>query len=173
MPRASVIARKDATIPSGGLCSKADAEAVGLTQRISAKVDRLFVKPYRALVDLLGISERNAFYRLSARRNYSSLELARLLRSEEGIEFLVVLMENARPRWWAAVLRMAAVEMIEQRHEADIELMRRVANADRLPDAATAAVVQDQDICSSLLAGLRGVPMVSGADRSMVSNSKR
>ncbi|NPU23985.1 hypothetical protein [Bradyrhizobium denitrificans] len=174
MARASALAPKPANLVGGKTCSK-NAAGVQLTRRLSDKANRLFGKPYRALVDLLDISERDAHYRLSARRKYTALELAQLLQSEEGIAFLVVLMDRARPRWWRAILKMGVLGSIEQRRQADLQLMRRVFDADRsaTDEFAAAFRVQDPDIYGALLSEFNEMPELGASHRALDGARKR
>lgn len=103
MSRVSFNALESANRCGGTLCVR-DASSVQLSRLISDKARELFDKPYRALVDLLKVSERDAHYRLSAKRKYTAIEIAMLLRSDQGFEFLTAIMANARPRWWQLCL---------------------------------------------------------------------
>lgn len=115
---------------SGALCGQV-ADSVRLSKALSDRAKAIFSKPYRALVDTLNISERDAHYRLSGARKYTAADISKLLQSEDGLQFLVILMEGARPKWWKAVIKMAALGSIEQRRGRDLKLMRRVFDADR------------------------------------------
>lgn len=165
MPRSSALTHNHATIATGISCSKS-AASVQLTSRLSAMADKVFVKPYRALVDHLHIGERDAHYRLSGARKYDAVDIARLLQTEEGIQFLVVLMDKARPKWWQAILRMGVAGTFAQRRQVDLQLMRRVFDADQSAVAAFSNSFrsQDEDFYRAVLAGFDELP-AAGVDR--------
>lgn len=174
MSSASATTANRATKRSGVLCSET-AASVRLSVRLSEMAEKVFEKPYRALVDILRVSERDAHYRLSATRKYSAVDIARLLQSEEGIHFLVVLMDKAKPRWWQAVLKMGALGSIEQRRQSDLRLMRRVFHA----DGATSTTftdsfrAQDPDFFGAVLAGYDELSAVSGDDSALAEKRGR
>lgn len=143
-----------ATNRSGASCSNS-AASVHLSSALAEKAIDLFTKPYRALVDYLHISERDAHYRLSNERKFTALDVARLLQSEEGIQFLVVLMDKARPRWWKAVLKMGVLGTIEQRRQAELKLMRKVFDANETAGTkfSDSFRAQDPDFFGAVLAG--------------------
>lgn len=169
MSGTSAVAQSRATYVSGGLFTKS-AASVQLTQRLSAVAERIFLKPYRALVDLLHISERDAHYRLSATRKYDAVDIANLLQSEDGIQFLVAIMDKARPRWWVAILKMAALGSIEQRRQADLKLMRRVFDADQSSALAFSDSfrTQDPEFFGAVLSGFDEVAGLGGSHRAVV-----
>lgn len=175
MSKASSTTGDFANFLTGGLCDDS-AASVHLTRRLSEKARAIFDKPYRALVDILRISERDAHYRLSGRRKYTAIEIARLLQSEQGIQFLVVLMDRQRPRWWKAVLRMGVLGSIEQRRQNDIKLMRRVFDADQTTTSNFSAAlrVQDPDFYGPLLEGFeQSLSSDGGVDSAVGSELKR
>lgn len=159
---------------SGGALCAQNAESVQLTTAISEKVKAVFDKPYRALVDILNISERDAHYRLASARKYTATDIARLLRSDDGIQFLVVLMESARPRWWKAVLKMGVLGSIEQRRQAELNLMRRVFDADdsATSEFSTAFRAQDPDFFSAVLEGYDRLSATGGNDRAVAPKGR-
>jgi hypothetical protein len=158
---------------SGGILCAQNAESVQLTTAISERAKAIFDKPYRALVDILNISERDAHYRLASERKYTAGDIAKLLQSEEGIQFLIVLMEQARPRWWKAVLKMGVLGSIEQRRQAELKLMRRVFDADDTTASqfSNSFRAQDPDYFSVVLEGYDASTAL-GADRGSVAPSK-
>jgi len=102
-------------------------------------------KTWAHLSAILGLSERAAKSRLCREREFTADEIASLLRSEQGIRFLVALMADARPAWWTALLRMGMLGGIARRRAADLRLLRRVANADRDSIASIPAALRIQD----------------------------
>lgn len=168
MATSSASARDRANFLGGGLCSK-NAASAQLTRQLSEMAERVFAKPYRALVDYLQISERDAHYRLSASRKYDAVDIARLLQTEEGIRFLVVLMDQARPKWWRAIISMGVMGSVAQRRRADLKLMRRVFDADQSAVAAFSDSfrAQDEDFYRTVLSGF-GEATAPGRDHRAV-----
>lgn len=163
-----------ATKPGGALCSNS-AASVQLSSALAEKAVEIFAKPYRALVDLLHISERDAHYRLATERKFTALEVSRLLQSEEGIQFLVVLMDKARPRWWKAVLKMGVLGSMEQRRQAELKLLRKVFDAHettgtKFTDSFRA---QDPDFFGAVLAGYDELAAVGGVDSPVAKGGRR
>lgn len=163
-----------AKIRGGTLCTqKSDFVHLNLSLAHCAKA--VFVKPCMALMQMLNLCERDAKYRLSAKRKFTGAEIAKLLQSEEGIHFLVVLMDKQRPAWWRAVLRMGILGTVEQRRRADLKLLRRAFNADNdtASEFSTAFRIQDPDFYGAVLAGhdeaaglgLPNSPMASSGGR--------
>jgi hypothetical protein len=103
-------------------------------------------KTWLRLVELTGLSERTAKYRMSGKRDFSASELAVLLRSEHGLDFLAAIMGEASPRWWVMV-RSAFKLGAMRRHRQ--QLREAIDEAERLGDtlarAETALGVCDED----------------------------
>ena len=173
MTEASARTAAFATKRSGVLCSNS-AASVQLSAALAEKAIDVFTKPYRALVDVLKVSERDAHYRLSNQRKFTALEVARLLQSEDGIQFLVVLMEKARPAWWKAILKMGVLGSIEQRRQAELKLMRKVFDADKHSASQYSASfrAQDPDFFSAVLAGYDEFAPAGGMDSSVDSKGR-
>jgi hypothetical protein len=144
----SAIKPNCATNGGGVLCSD-NAASVQLSSALAEVAKAVFDKPYRALVDILHVSERDAHYRLSTKprsqRKFTAAEIAKLLQSEEGIRFLVVLMDKQRPAWWKAVLKMGILGTVEERRRADAKLLSRVFHADADTAAGFSAAFRAQD----------------------------
>lgn len=154
MTRMSAMKQNCANGRGGTLCTeKADFVHLNLSLAHCAKTT--FVKPCTALMQMLNLCERDAKYRLSAKRKFTAAEIAMLLQSEEGVHFLVVLMDKQRPRWWKAVLKMGILGTIEERRKADLKLLSKVFHADTDTSAGftTAFRAQDPDFYSAVLAG--------------------
>jgi transcriptional regulator with XRE-family HTH domain len=127
-----------------------------LTDRLMQKARGLWsVKTAAQLSGRANVSSRAAEHWLSGKREISADALVQLLRSEEGIHFLVAVMEHARPKWWTGLLRVGLLGSIQRRREADLRLLRRVADADRpsTPKFSAALRLQDEDFYGPLLAG--------------------
>lgn len=174
MTAGSARTAKRTTNRSGTLCTE-NAGSVRLTLALSDKAKSIFDKPYRALVDILDISERDAHYRLAAERKYTATDIAKLLQSEEGIQFLVVLMDKARPRWWKAVLKMGVLGSIEQRRQAELKLMRKVFDANETAGTkfSDSFRAQDPDFFGAVLAGFDETAGISDFGGSLDKGSKR
>lgn len=174
MARSSGTAFGFAKNRGGALCSQT-ADNVRLTAAVSVVAQKVFDKPYRALVDLLKVSERDAHYRLSAERRYTAADVAKLLQSEEGIHFLVALMEKARPAWWKAILKMGALGSIEQRRQNDLKLMRKVFDADKASTAqfTDSFRAQDPDYFGVVLAGYDEAAALGDPDSSLAKGRRR
>lgn len=82
-------------------CTK-DAQFVHLNLVIAKCAKAVFTKPCQALCALFDVKERDAKYRLSGQRKFSGAELAELIRTEEGFQFIAAIMAGApkKPQWW-------------------------------------------------------------------------
>lgn len=116
-------------------------------------------KTWAYLSELTGIEESAAKHRLAGTRRYTAEEIAALLRSEQGIQFLVVLMGEARPAWWKAVLRMGLLGSMQRRREADLRLLRGLSDAEQSAAATLPAsvVFQDPEFFGPVLEALEAV----------------
>ena len=76
------------------------------------------------------VSTRSAATWLSRRGDPSAEAIRNLLHSDEGFEILVVLMAEARPRWWRWMLRVMAIAGVRRRQEADRHLLAGLESAD-------------------------------------------
>lgn len=131
-----------------------------LTRAVMRKAHSLWPRKTAAEVAAIAhVLPRAAERWTEGKREISADALARLLRSEQGIHFLVAVMGDARPRWWSALLRMGLVGSIQRRREADLRLLRRVADANRTAEHAAALeaslLVQDAEFHEPYVAGLR------------------
>jgi hypothetical protein len=103
-------------------------------------------KTWLRLIEFTGLSERTAKYRMSGQRDFSASELAALLRSERGLDFLAAIMADAEPKWWVMV-RSAFKLGAMRRHRQ--QLQEAINEAERLGDtlarAETALGVCDED----------------------------
>lgn len=178
MARASAMSSNFASKSHGRSCSDVAASVhttASTTRRLAACAKQIFDKPYRALVDVLKVSERDSHYRLSASRRFKDDEIAALLQSEEGLAFLVALMDQARPRWWAAIQEMAVLGSVAERRRRDMKLLRRAANADeQLTTAFTSSFrIQDEDFYGVVLQGFDAVAAPRASDRAVGKREKR
>lgn len=117
------------------------------------------VKTWGYLADLLKLRERTAKHRASRTRRLKDDEIAALLRSEDGIHFLVAIMDDARPKWWRTMLKMGVLGGIEARREADLKLLRSVAHVSdqTAAELPAALMVQDEEFYGPVFAALDAV----------------
>lgn len=121
-----------------------------------------------------GVHPRTAEYWLAGSREMSAEALAHLLRSEEGVQFLAAVMARARPAWWSALLRAGVLGGIARRREADLRLLRKVAetDAETTRHYPAALLLQDEDFYRPLLEGPR-LAAAGGADRPVAAATAR
>jgi hypothetical protein len=65
-------------------------------------------KAWELISALTGLGERSAKLRLSNTSSYSIEEVQALIRSDDGLDFLQVIMADAKPEWWKPVRRTLA-----------------------------------------------------------------
>jgi hypothetical protein len=82
------------------------------------------IKPWTYLAGVLGLHEKTARNRLRRLRKFSADEIALLLRTEEGNQFLATLMGQARPRWYRRMLGHAALDDARRHEKAARKLLR-------------------------------------------------
>jgi hypothetical protein len=100
----------------------------------------------KALARLLGLSDGAARKKLSGERAFSSDELAALLRSEHGLDFLAEIMTDAKPKWWVIVnsaFKLGAMRRHRQHLQEAINEAERLG--DTLARAETALGICDED----------------------------
>lgn len=78
------------------------------------------------LVARTQVSERAAKFWLAERKEMSADALVRLLRSEEGFEFLDAIMADARPAWWLGCQRVLAIAQVRRRQAEDRRLLEQL-----------------------------------------------
>jgi hypothetical protein len=139
-----------------------------LTSTLKAIVPR---KTWGFLVDFLGLSERVAKHRISGTRAFTADELAALLRSEHGLDFLSAIMADAEPKWWVTVhsaFKLGAM----RRHK--LQLQDAINEAERLGDtlarAETALGFCGPDGDRKASDALR--PTARGQDRALVGGRR-
>lgn len=139
------------------------------------------------------MSESVAKHRISGRRDYSAEDLQRLLRSEEGIDFLVAIMGDSKPAWWrwiTKVMTLAAVRRrqaedaqeilkLETSGDADVGARRRIKgalNAEKRISSAVARAETSLGLSRPNLDRVGGTSDSGGArvsNRSMAGTVKR
>jgi hypothetical protein len=104
-------------------------------------------KTWSYLVNALGVSERVAKHRLARSREFTVEELALMLRSERGIDYLVAIMGDAEPAWWSRFKKHVAVAEAARMQRAARRKLQEAIDADADLSAAItrAAVLQDED----------------------------
>lgn len=112
-----------------------------------ATIKNLFPQHTRkALARLLGLSDGAARKKLTGERAFSASELAALLRSEHGLDFLAAIMAGASPRWWVQVQSAFKLGAMRRHRQ---QLQEAINEAERLGDtlarAETALGVCDAD----------------------------
>lgn len=80
-------------------------------------------KTWAVLVEMFGISERAAKYKLSATSRYTDAEICRLLRSEFGFDILTAMMADSRPRWWVTAVKAITLGAVRRRQQSDQQLV--------------------------------------------------
>lgn len=141
-----------------------------LTEALMQKARGLWPRKTSAEVAMRAhVSPRAAERWMAGSREIGTEALACLLRSDQGIHFLMILMDRARPAWWSILLRMGLLGGIQRRREADLRLLRRVADADRTAAAElpTSLLFQDEDFYRPFLEAM-GLP-----DRAMAQGRPR
>lgn len=131
------------------------------------------VKTWGYLADLLHKKAGTAKHRARGTRRLSDDDIAALLQSEQGIHFLVAIMADARPRWWRMFLKMGVLGGIERRREADLQLLRNVANVSdqTAAELPAALLVQDADFYGPVFEALDAV--ARGPHRAVDKGARR
>lgn len=75
----------------------------GITRLIKSKRPH-GTPPWQVLKNLVGTNKRAAQNRISNRTSYSIVELRALMRTEDGLDYLKMVMADKKPAWWADVL---------------------------------------------------------------------
>lgn len=121
-------------------------------------------KPWAPLMATLGLGLRSAKHRTDGDRKFTADELAQLLRSEDGFEFLVAVMADARPTWWRVCRPLMEVAETQKMQAIARRRLRRViegaVDADReitnsIQRAEAALCVQDEDFYRPQFDGAR------------------
>jgi hypothetical protein len=114
-------------------------------------------KTVPALCDVGETSERGAKYYLAERRMISAICLARLIRSDDGLHFLIAVMGDAQPAWWRGLKAQARIADV-RRTERELRKQLREATAYAeeamagIARAETALSIQDPDFAGEQFA---------------------
>jgi hypothetical protein len=95
-------------------------------------------KTWAYLDKLLGIGEDTAKHRIAGRRKFTADELATLLRTERGIDYLVAVMGEAEPAWWRKFKKHLRVESALRLQAFARRELEEAVDADRTLTAAIA-----------------------------------
>lgn len=130
-------------------------------------------KTWAYIASLIHVDEHVAKHRLRGTRRFSDEDIALMLRSERGIDYLVAIMGDAEPAWWQRFKKHVAVaEAARMQRAARRKLQEAIdADADLSAAISRAAVLQDEDFHRphvDALGAMRGLP-----DRSMAPATKR
>jgi hypothetical protein len=109
-----------------------DFSVLGIGSNVNKIIsDVLKIKEHRKtwgfLCDLLfntsriEMTERVAKHRLAGTRDYTVEELQALLRSDEGLDFLVAVMGDAQPAWWRWMTRVMVLAAVRRRQAEDAQ----------------------------------------------------
>lgn len=143
MTAVSATTNNSAKNGSANSCDR-NRDKLRLNLRIVDAARKLFpVKTAPQLVELTGYPLRTVEYWMTGKAKIPSDAIAMLLRSEFGREFLLVLMGDARPGWWAKALSYFAMldalaltrrakRKIREALDADAETTRAIERADAL-----------------------------------------
>lgn len=138
------------------------------------------LKTWGFIADSFNLQERTAKHRLAGTRVYSVSELQILLRSDDGLDFLVAVMGDAQPPWWrwlTKVMTLASVRRrqaedaqeilkLETSSDADVGARRRIKgalNADKRISTAVARAETALGFSQPNLDRLGGAADVRGA----------
>lgn len=122
-----------------------------------------------------GVSLRTAKYQLAEARDLSGEQLARLLRSEEGLQFLVAAMGEARPKWWRVLVGHLKFIDAERLARAAERQYREATNARDLLNATRGVAAQlahDPQFHEPYVAALRSMAGADGAPHHTGTASK-
>lgn len=100
--------------------------------------------------------------------------VAMLLRSQFGMEFLAVLMADARPKWWISVQKAFRLgEMRRQKQQLDEAIREAEQFEATLTQSEAALRVLDEDFVSPHLNALRTMARVPNSAMARASKGKR
>jgi hypothetical protein len=125
----------------GGAKTGTEISVSGIVSPLQATITNILKskeprKTWAFLCDLLyktariEMTERVAKHRLANTRSYTIEELQALLQSDDGLDFLVAIMDDAEPKWWwwaKQVMTLAAVR--RRRAEDEQEILKLETSA--------------------------------------------
>lgn len=131
----------------GGAATAPRNTQIGDINRVLIETARAIspAKTWAYLVSLIRVSERVAKHRVAGSREFTVDELALMLRSERGIDYLVSIMGDAEPAWWQAFKRQVALADAVKMQRAARRRIKEAVDADADLSAAIARAVAFQD----------------------------
>lgn len=98
---------------------------------------------------------------MSLQRDFTAHELALLLRSEDGFQFIAALMADADPQWWRGVRKANALGAMRRQQKQLQEAISELEQVDgALARAEAALSVSDEDFHRPHVDALRAVTRV-------------
>lgn len=133
------------------------------------------VKTAAHLAEITGFSQRACEAWLDGSAKIPSDALAALIRSEHGLQFVVAIMGDWRPAWWAWFLRLGVVGGAMRRRAADRRLIEKAMEADdglaaTMARATDALCVQDENFGRVFADGFGA--MARAPDRAMAAKRR-
>jgi len=118
-----------------------DFSVLGINSNVNRTISELLRikeprKTWGFLCDLLfrtsriEMTERVAKHRLAGTRDYTVEELQALLRSDEGLDFLVAVMGDARPAWWVWMTKVMTLAAVRRRQAEDAQEILRLETSE-------------------------------------------
>lgn len=113
-------------------------------------------KTWATVAGVLGLTERVAKHRLAGTRVFTADELARLLQTEAGIDFLSACMAEAEPKWWVLFKSYAKHTTYKARQaKARRELEALIHESNALQAGEAALLFSDEGFHSPHFAAVR------------------
>lgn len=142
------------------------------------------LKTWGFVAETFGLQERTAKHRLAGTRVYTVAELQILLRSEDGLDFLVAVMGDAQPAWWRWITKVMTLASVRRRqHEdaqeilkletstdADVGARRRIKGALNADKRITAAVARAETALGLSRPNVDGMGAAAGSRGAGVSD---
>lgn len=117
MTRASVTTADMSNFGGAETCID-NATSCTISDLIRAKYP---VKTWSFVAGMFGLQERTAKHRLAVTRVYTVGELRTLLRSEDGLDFLIAVMGDAQPTWWRWITKVMTLASVRRRQHEDAQ----------------------------------------------------
>lgn len=134
-------------------------------------------KPWVFLAKLLGLSDDTAKNRMKGSREFTAEELAALLRSEHGYEFLLAIADGYEPRWLRICRPLMELAEVKRAQAAARRKLHKAvqgaldADRDLAATIAAAEVFQDQEFVRPHVDALRSTAGVG--NRAVAAATKR
>ena len=141
MNRSYPAAALRANLPGAGTCTTTGTTLPLISSLMRAAHSLWPFKTTSELIVRTRRSERTVKYWRAEQREMSSEDFARLLRTEEGFEFLIAAMADAEPAWWRLIRALSDA--------AQAQKLQAVARR-RLRRAVRGALDADQEITAAI-----------------------